>query len=189
MARQLCHEPPTKGRWTPKKNHEFNLGYCRPRSRGFNGCRKGFYSNPYRFHSNRAIRNQLRNVTPDVVKQSTAPKKPGRSVCGKLRAAEDSRKRRGEPVRGCHINVLGLGQYIAQERLARALPRATIASVSVPGSFARQSGGQGRAPARLGRGGRQCLKQDQSFAKPTRLTRAGQNSSRPTVLLQPHASR
>ena len=134
---------------------------------------EGFYSNRTDFIRT-AIRNQLERHA-DVVKQSTARKSLDLGLRNYSREDLEAARRAGEML---HINVLGLAS-IAQD-VTPELARATIASVSVLGSFACQSGGQGRS--RRQDAVKAMLKQD-IVREATRLTRAGQLVEA-TVLLQ-----
>src|SRR5436305_4571113 len=86
---------------------------------------EGFYSNRTDFIRT-AIRNQLERHA-DVVKQSTVRKSLDLGLRNFSREDLEAVRRAGEML---HINVLGLAT-IAQD-VTPELPRATIASVSVP---------------------------------------------------------
>src|ERR1700752_1139799 len=89
---------------------------------------EGFYSNRTDFIRT-AIRSQLERHA-DVVKQSTVRKSLNLGLRHYSREDLEAARRAGEML---HINVLGLAT-IAQD-VTPELPRATIASVSVPGAL------------------------------------------------------
>jgi Arc/MetJ-type ribon-helix-helix transcriptional regulator len=99
---------------------------------------EGFYSNRTDFIRT-AIRNQ-RDRHADVVKQSAARKSLDLGLRTYSREDLEAARRAGEML---HINVLGLAT-IAQD-VTPELARATIASVSVLGASACQSGSQVRS--------------------------------------------